>query len=144
MSNLENKLYSILQEKCQKIVPDNIRKDIEIFNVTGTLEEGVDTSDANAIAADISSGKTAYVNGQKVIGTATILNGQEKTITPTTQEQIITPDSNYNALNQVTISAVTNNIDSNIIPENIKAGVTILGVTGTYTGEAINEEVEGG
>ena len=88
--------------------------------------------------------KNQYVNGQKVIGTAIILNGQTKTIVPTTQEQIITPDSNYNALNQVTISAVTNNIDSNIIPENIKAGVTILGVTGTYTGEEVNEEGEGG
>ena len=39
-----------------------------------------------------------------------------------------------------TISAVTFDIDSNIIPENIKEGVTILGVTGTYTGEAPQEE----
>ena len=31
-----------------------------------------------------------------------------------------------------------------LIPENIKAGVTILGVTGTYTGktQATSEEVE--
>ena len=29
-----------------------------------------------------------------------------------------------------------------IIPENIKAGVTILGVTGTYTGEASTETTE--
>lgn len=70
-----------------------------------------------------------------VEGTLEELQGEEKTITPTTQEQIITPDINYNAITKLTINPVTNSIDSNIVPENIKNGVTILGVTGTYTGE---------
>lgn len=44
----------------------NIKKGVQIFGVTGTY-----TSDANAAAADIASGKTAYVNGSKITGTLT-------------------------------------------------------------------------
>lgn len=59
---------------------------------------------------------------------------QAKTATPTTSQQIITADNNYQGLSQVTISAVTAAIDSNIVAGNIKSGVNILGVEGTYTG----------
>lgn len=32
--------------------------------------------------------------------------------------------------------------EEKILPENIKAGVTIFGVTGTYTGEETQEQAE--
>lgn len=44
--------------------PANIKTGINIFGVTGTF-----TSDANASAGNILSGKTAYVNGAKITGT---------------------------------------------------------------------------
>lgn len=59
---------------------------------------------------------------------------QAKTATPTTSQQVIRPDTGYDALSQVTIGAVTSAIDSNITAGNIKDGVTILGVEGTYSG----------
>ena len=52
-------------------------------------------------------------------------------VTPTTSAQTITPDSGH-AYKKIEVSAVTAAIDANIIAENIKSGVTILGVLGTY------------
>lgn len=56
---------------------------------------------------------------------------QEKTITPTTSSQTITPDENYDGLSKVTINGVTSAIDSDIKATNIRKGIDILGVTGT-------------
>lgn len=92
-----------------------------------------DTSDANAAAGDIASGKTAYVNGSKVTGTATGGGGgtyQSKTVTPSASQQNITPDTGYDALSSVTING-----DADLAAGNIKDGVTIFGVEGTYEGE---------
>lgn len=63
---------------------------------------------------------------------------QEKTVTPTTEQQVVTPDAGNDGLSKVTVNAVTSSIDSNITPENIKQGVSILGITGTYEGDTSN------
>ena len=67
MSTLKQKAQDILDEKEEKIIPENIKKDIQIFDVTGTLEEGVDTSDATATEGDLVENTSAYVNGVKIV-----------------------------------------------------------------------------
>ena len=51
-------------------------------------------------------------------------------VTPSTSSQTIRPETGE-AFNEVDVEAVTNTIDNNITPENIKKDVTILGITGT-------------
>lgn len=63
---------------------------------------------------------------------------QAKTVTPSTSQQVIIPDGGYLGLNTVTVNAVDSNIDSNIQAENIKSGINILGVDGTYSGSSAN------
>lgn len=65
---------------------------------------------------------------------------QSKTATPSTSSQTILPDTGY-TLSSVTVNAVTSSIDNNIKAENIKQGINILGVEGTFKDQA-NEIVD--
>lgn len=56
---------------------------------------------------------------------------QEKTVAPSTIQQVVTPDSGNDGLSKVTVNAVTAAIDPDIVAGNIKKNVEILGVTGT-------------
>lgn len=75
-TTLEQKLNLILNEKQTKILPENIKKGVNYFDIEGTLEAGgIDTSDATAKTTDIVKGKTAYVNGEKITGTIQEIGG---------------------------------------------------------------------
>lgn len=73
-----------------KIIPTNIRSGIQILGVTGTMES--------------SSNVTA----------------QAKSVTPSTQQQVILPDSGYDYLSQVTVNAI-----SYVESQNSAGGTTV-------------------
>lgn len=91
------------------------------------IETGVDTSDATATASDILKGKTAYINDVKVSGI--IESKSAQTYTPTTANQTIS--SGVYLSETQTIKG-----DRNLKAANIKKGVSIFDVTGSYTSDA--------
>lgn len=82
MSNILEKCNHINEEKSAKLLPENLREGITFLGVTGTLKEGIDTSDATATSSDIAIGKTAYVNGEKIEGTVEDVYAETRIDTP--------------------------------------------------------------
>lgn len=98
--------------------------------ITGTNTFDADTSDATATKAEILATKTAYVNGQKLAGTMTNNGAVTGTISTKAQEYTI-PQGFHDGSGKVSIASTE---QAKLIPENIRQGVTVLGVEGTMSG----------
>ena len=105
---------------------------------TGTCPYDADTSDATAVAAEILTGKTAYKNGSKLTGTMPN-NGAVAGSISAKAEQYTVPQGYHDGSGKVSISATE---QAKIIAGNIKAGIEILGVTGTYAGDTISAQAK--
>lgn len=123
MSELKDLLINISEETRTKIIPSNIKEGVTIFGVEGSLDGGINTSDATATSADLLEGKSAYANDLKIEGT--MKNYGTQSITPSTEDQEI---------NQGYVEKVTIIGDKNLIEENIKKGITLFGVEGNLDG----------
>ena len=139
------------------IIASNIKSGVTILGVTGTLEEGTDTTDANAVSSDIVSDKTAYVNGEKIIGNVQevttyiydIYTGAEFNLggallikSDIIENALYRPGS-IKGINLPTSKFAEFASVIGLTADKIKAGETILGITGTYTGES-SEVIEEG
>ena len=122
-----------------------IELDPETTSVTPTTSEqiitptnphnGLTQVTVGAVTASIDSNITSdnIRQGVTILGTTgniVELNGEEVSISPSTVEQIIEPTAPKNAISKATVAPVTSAIDANITTNNIRNGVTILGVQG--------------
>lgn len=98
--------------------------------ITGTCTFDADTSDATVAVAEILAGKTAYVNGNKLTGTMKNNGAVTGTISKKAEAYSI-PIGYHDGSGKVSISSTE---QAKIIATNIRAGVSILGVTGTMSG----------
>lgn len=98
--------------------------------ITGSCTFDADTSDANATAAEILLNKTAYVNGVKRTGTMPNNGAVTGTISTINGEYTV-PLGYHDGSGKVSIASTE---ARKLIPENIRQGVTILGVEGTMSG----------
>ena len=103
--------------------------------ITGSNTNDSDTTDATAAAAEILSTKTAYVNKNKITGEMPnrgAVTGTISTLSPYTIQ-----NGYHDGSGTVSIDSTEAN---KIVAANIKSGVTILGVQGSYSGESISVE----
>ena len=98
--------------------------------VSGSCTFDADTSDANATSDDILYGKTAYKNGSKLTGTMANIGQQTSTLS-SRDSAVAIQVGFHDGSGSVGLSSADK---SNLIADNIREGVTILGIQGSMTG----------
>lgn len=99
-------------------------------SITGTCTFDVNSGDATVAVAEMLTGKTAYARGTKLTGT--MPNNGAVTGEISTKDGAYTiPQGYHDGAGKVSIDATE---QAKIIAQNIREGVTILGVKGSMSG----------
>lgn len=105
--------------------------------ITGTSTKNADTSDTSASADEVLSGETFYgPTGAKVTGSMPNRGAVTGAISTKAQQYTI-QQGYHDGSGKVSIDSTE---QDKIIAANIKQGITILGVEGTYGGEAVRAQ----
>ena len=107
-------------------------------SITGTSTLDSDTSGDTALVGEILSGKTAHARGALLTGTMPNRGAIDIDIT-TANQSVSVPQGYHDGSGTVQIDSTE---QAKLIPGNIKDGVSVLGVLGTYTGEGVTAQVK--
>lgn len=122
MTDLEQNLREILNEKETKIIPENIKKDVTIFGVTGNVESGLNIEPAEYIDVFCDNVSLAGLGDPGYV---------QYTVTG---EENIPEQSLINGNTELTVKAPQFMVAEAIglTADKIKKGETILKIDGTY------------
>lgn len=125
------------------VTPDKLAKGITAHDksgatITGTSTKDSDTTDDTAAVAEILKGKTAHARGVQLVGTMPNNGAVTGTISTKAGSYTI-PQGYHDGSGKVAISTTE---QGKIVAGNIKSGVSILGVTGTYSGASIKAQTK--
>lgn len=126
---------SVTVEGDENLVAKNIKYGVSILGVAGTYAPADPAMQAKSLSVTQNGAWTvkpdsAYSGLSQVkvtVNVETEVVAQSKSVTPGASSKTVTPDSGYNALSKVVVAG-----DSDLIPANIRSGVNIFGVVGTY------------
>lgn len=137
MSKISKVVYggqTLIDLTADTVTADKLKKgytahgaDGEVIN--GTCEHDANTQDATATESEILSNKTAYVRGNKITGKMNNNGAVNGTISSKTGKYTI-PQGYHDGSGTVSISTTE---QAKIVPQNIRQGVSILGVTGAMS-----------
>lgn len=118
MSTLKEKAEAILQEKEEKIIPENFSENLEVLGVQGELPEGDYYGGAFASSIEVRNGMVTFYGGtgeKQIVGAENIA---------------VVGFSNDNVAEAINLTA-----------DKIKKDEVILGITGTYEGSGSSDIV---
>ena len=169
-TELTNVLNQIKSDKDTYLLPQNIKKGVNILGVNGNYEPPLES-----ITASLSTSSTQVLTPNSnyyglgsvtvpkvtasiddhikpenikrnveilgIIGTYGFTAETKRATASRLSTVEVVPTQGINYLDKVIIEKVTSSIDPNITQANVKAGVNILGVTGVYAGDEIIQPV---